>query len=257
MGPGTSLQPRLVIAGVVALVVALAYGLVALRFGRRKLVERSSERALIAFAVWWGALALNIALGGLTYVAAGAGYTSVGVETTWAVFERLLLAVSLFGLLYYMAYVLTGREFTRTLGVFYGAYFVFLLYSMLAGTPDGVAVYTWRTDLHYATPAPPAMTAVNGVWLLLPPIAAAVGLFSLAFRVSDRTARYRSIVVSVSVVLWWVVAVVAGQRAALSDDAFQVFNRFFGLAAALAVFAAYYPPTWVQRTLHVHPYSTA
>jgi hypothetical protein len=247
----------LAVAAAVAFVVASAYGFVGRRLLLRKADSIASQRALRMFAGWWLALAVNIVAAGVLYMAAAVGWTSFETQLAYAVLQRLLLAVSLMGLMHYLIYVVTGRTVWAPLILFYGGYWSFLLYTMAASQPVGIDVGAWRTDLQYAAEGRRWWQLASFLWLVVPPVVGALAYFRLFFRVHDATRRWRIALVAWAVIVWWVVAVVAGQRQALGDETFQFANRFLGLGAALAVLMAYQPPSWVRRRWGVQPLVSA
>lgn len=248
------LHPTLLAAGAVAAVVSVVYAYVARLVAQRRGASAGAERAMRLFALWWACLAANIGMGAMMYLAAGLGYTDFHVQLTYALLQRLLLAVAMLGLMSYLLFLLTGRGFLAPLAAIYLGYYVFQVYTVFAGEPSGVLVAHWRTDLAYAATLPPVFGLVNLVWVVAPPVVGALLYFRLFFRLRNPTQRYRVALISWSIVVWWVVAVVAGQREAIGQDAFQVVNRLVGLGAALAIALAFQPPGWVTRRWSVRPF---
>ncbi|HVM45590.1 MAG TPA: hypothetical protein VM582_06610, partial [Candidatus Thermoplasmatota archaeon] len=76
------------------------------------------------------------------------------------------------------------------------------------------------------------------------------GLYAnLLRRVSEPRLRFRIAVVSTSIIVWFTASVSA--YFLLDVTWFQVLNRSIGVAAALAIFAAYRPPHWLERRLRL------
>lgn len=242
--------PTLLAAGTIATAVAASYAFVAWTLGRRSLFD-PSRRALAYFAVWWGALAANLAGVALTYFLGAFDALTLEAQVTASNVQRILLSVSMTGLVAYLLFVLTGRDYARPLGAVYGAYYALSLYSMMRADPVAVFVGNWRTDLVYATEGLPWLNLVNLAVIVLPPLALGIAFAVASRRAEDATKRYRMRVVAFAVVFWWAVAVLAGQRALLDVDAVQAGHRFLSLLAALLVLAAYRPPAWVRRRLGV------
>lgn len=242
--------PTLLAAGAIAAIVASSYAYVAWSLGRRSAGD-PSRRALAHFALWWGALAANLAGVAITYVLAAFDALTLPAQLTASHVQRLLLAVSMTGLVSYLLFVLTGRDHARRLAFAYAAYYVLSLYAMMRAQPTGVFVGNWRTDLVYAAPSPVWVGAVNLLVIVLPPLACGVAFAFASRRAGDATQRYRMRVVAFAVVFWWAVAVAAGQRALLDVDAVQAAHRVLSLLAALLVLAAYRPPGWARRRFGV------
>lgn len=246
------IRPTLIAAAAVAWTVAVVYAYVGFRLLERRPGHDATKRALLAFASWWWILAGNIAIGGAMYLAAGFGFTSLPLQVTWAHVERLLLVASLVGLTYYLIYVLWGRSFPLVMGTYYTVYYALLLYALARAEPIGIHIGAWRTDLVYANDDNGVLTAINGLLLLGPPVG--LCLFGLVVAARRRLAlepihRYRFATVCGALIVWWIVAVVAGQRVAMGYEAFQFVNRFLGLAAALVILMAYRPPAWIRSRL--------
>ena len=244
-------------AGAIALVVGVSYVLVAWGLRRREGIRPESQRALGFFAVWWGALGVNIALAGALYVSAAFQTPPLWLQVTDSVVQRLLLAYSMIGLMAYLSFVATGRDRLKTWVVVYAAYFVFTLASLVYVQPVGVLVTSWRTDLAFARDDLAIDPAINFALLILPPMAGAIAYLRLFRRAESPAQKFRIALVSASIMLWWILAVIAGQRAALGADSFQVTQRVLGLVTALAVLVAYRPPAFVRRRLGVEQFAGA
>lgn len=236
----------LLVAGVIALTAGLAYGYVA-RSLPRPAQPRDSARALRMFSLWWYALALNISLVGITYLLGGMGLLTFEVQFVDSYLQRLLLCVSMIGLMHYLLFLITGRDLLRPIVVVYAAYFFLLTYGLLQQRAEGLFIGAWRTDLVFANPDVPWLRFVSLGAILLPPVVCSLWYLRLFFTVDDPTRRWRIALISFAILLWWGVAVAAGQRAALDDSPLQVANRLLSLLAAFAALAAYSPPTWAQR----------
>lgn len=242
--------PTLLAAGAIATLVAASYAFVAWTLGRR-LRRGPTRRPLAYFSLWWGALALNLAGVAVTYFLGAVDALTFEAQLTASHVQRLLLSLSMTGLVAYLLFVLTGKDHARWLAVVYGVYYALSVYAMLYARPDGVFVGNWRTDLTYAGESLPWFSAVSLAVIVLPPIGCGIAFAVASRRAEDATTRYRMRVVAFAVVFWWAVAVLAGQRALLDVDAVQAGHRFLSLFAALLVLAAYRPPAWVRRRLGV------
>lgn len=240
------MRTTLLVAGAVALLAGAVYAYVAHRIPRAA-DSPGSRRALRMFALWWNALALNIALVGVTYVLGAFDLLTFEIQLVDSYFQRLLLCVSMVGLMHYLLYLLTGRDLLKPLVAVYSTYFFLLTWSMFVQDPEGLFLGRWRTDITYARAEVPWLGLASLAAILVPPVAASLMYFRLFFRVRDPTRRWRIALISGAIVLWWVIAVLAGQRAALADTPIQVANRLLSLLAAFGALAAYAPPRWAQR----------
>jgi hypothetical protein len=250
-------QPTLLVSAGIALLGAVAYAYVAARLLRRKGLGRGDALAMRCFAVWWSALAFNLGLVAPIYWAGGVDALTLPWQVASSILQRVLLAVSLVGLMAYLLYLLTGRTRIPVLAAIYAGYVALLMGSMAYQQPNGLLVLRWRTDLTYARAGPLGSELLSLFLIILPPVAASIAYLRLFFRVADRTQRYRIAVVSAALLVWWVVAVLAGQRGLLDNGPLQITGRALGAASALAVLSAFAPPAWVQRRFGVEPYPNA
>lgn len=250
------IRATLLVAALVALTAGAVYAFVGVRLRARRTIGEDAQRAMRSFSAWWLLLSANVLTASAFYAAAAFGFTSFEAQLTYAHAQRLLLAASLVGLLHYLTYLFTGRDLLVPIAIFYAAYYGLLEYTLLSANPTGVFVGDWRTDLAYAETSAGRnpLRLLSAAMLILPPVVGALAYFRLYFRVKSRTQRYRIALVSWSLVAWWIVAVIAGQREALGQEGFQLVNRFLGLAAALVILAAYLPPAAVRRRLGVAAY---
>ncbi|MBI2078496.1 MAG: hypothetical protein HYT80_09040 [Euryarchaeota archaeon] len=230
---------------------ATVYSVVGWQLDHRTASSPAAHRALRFFVLWWYATALNIYLGGLFYMAAAFGMFHFETQYAYAVLQRLLLATSLWGLLTYLVFLVKGRFWPATIGALYLAYGLFMVGTIVAGRPDGLYVGQWRTDLSYAAESPAWTRLLVFVGIVLPPILLSTAYLVAIMRLprSERGQRYRAILVSSSLIVWWVVAVIAGQRMAFEQEWFQLVNRMVGLAASLIILIAYRPPSWIRRAM--------
>lgn len=241
-----ALQVTLAVAALITFAAAATYAHVGWKLAVRPIASEAGRRALGFFALWWLALAANIALVGVTYALAAFDVLTFEVQFVDSILQRLFLAVSMVGLMEYLLFLVTGRSFARWLAAAYSAYFALLLYAFLRAEPTGLLVTDWRTDVLYSGPQIAWAPAVALFAIILPPVAASLAYFRLFFRVEDATTKWRIALVSWAIIGWWVVAVAAGQRAALENGPLQSFQRVLSLFAALVVLAAYHPPRWAR-----------
>ena len=243
-------HPTLAIAAILATGVALVY----LHVGRVFLARHATgemRNALTLFAVWWIATAVNILLGSAANGAAAFGWTNLGLQIAYIVFQRLLLAIALVGLVHYLLVLVRGRAPLMALAVLYGAYFVYLVATVYRNGPVGVHVGEWRTDLEYARPAtgPGLPDLLSFLVLIVPTVGLSVAAIVVAHRLpaSRLAQRNRVTLVGLALIVWWVVAVLAGQRQTLDQDWYQAFNRVLDLGMALVILVAYETPRWLRR----------
>lgn len=159
---------------------AIAFLVVARRLARRPVVDPERRLAMRTFVAWWLALAACAALEALLGALAYAGVLDVPTLVTARVLGLLLMCAGLWGLLHYVAFVLTGRrDLLVPLGVAYGAVFAVCVHAVLRAAPLSVGPGAWTLDVRYADPDAllPAHLA-----LFVPPLLAALAYGTLAFR---------------------------------------------------------------------------
>ena len=71
--------------------------------------------------------------------------------------------------------------------------------------------------------------------------------FTLYFRVSDVTQKYRILLVSWSIIIWFLSPYCARAGGLAEQDWWQLASRLIGLAAALTILMAYLPPRWLKQ----------
>lgn len=248
-------EVTLTMAALSTLVVGATYAYVGSHLLKKGAGVAPGSRALRLFGLWWLATALNQALGGALYLAASLGYTSVDAQLAYVVLQRLLLAISLVGLMYYLLYLQTGRRAFWPLVAVYATYWVLTVYSITARQPTGVDVHGWRTDLAYAVTLHPAWELLPLV-IAVPPVVAALGLLRLYRRVETPTQRFRVAMIGGGFVVWWLLAVVAGHPSTFDVGWLQAANRVVGVAIALGILLAYDPAAWMQRRYQIEPYES-
>lgn len=234
--------------GAVHLATAAAFFAVGARF-RSRHVGLGMGLARNAFVAWWWGFGAYLALQGSLDLAAAAGQASFGAFLAFRLLTGPLLAASAWGLAYHILFLWSGKPaWALPLAFYYGAAgAVYSCWVWFHG-PQGVLVGRWAAELTYAEPIEgPVWNAVLAS-IGLPLVLGSLAFLALAVKVHDREKRYRIVLVGSSLFLW----VVSGYSAQVgaSDAVRFVAIVGLGLATALTVLAAYYPPAPVRRWLH-------
>lgn len=235
----------LALAGVTQLIVGGAFALVGNRLRKRPVAE-AARGPTLAFAFWWLGLAVYLVLQGALDVAAVAGWAPLEAHLGIRLFSGPLLCAAVAGLAYHILFILTGRRaLAWPVGVYYAVAAVAYDALILVGHPAGVLAADWQVDL---VPAPATTDPRWGAVLAsigLPVILCSIAFLVLARRVVSREQRMRANLVGSSMLLW----VGSGLLAQLAGTNAEKFVTLvvFGLAAAILVFIAYYPPGPVRR----------
>lgn len=249
--------PTLLVDAAFSLVVAILYAYVGSKLGRRR-VEGTGRRAVVLFSVWWYALAGTSAITAFMSFLGSIDALTLPLYVAATYVNILLICLALWGLLYYLVYLFTGREGTLIpLGVFYVLYYLSLVYLIAAYQPAEVVVERWRTRLVYENPVQGPVAVALLLLLLVPQLLGALAYFTLYFRVDDPTQKYRVAVVSWSILVWFGSAL-AGSLVGVAEhyDWYQLVSRLIGLLAAVAILLAYEPPRWIRRRLGVRTLSS-
>lgn len=226
---------------------AIVYAYVGARLSRRQ-VEGEAKLAAQLFAAWWVLLGAVTAITAAQGIAALAGVTDLAFYLTAVELEFLVLTIALWALLYYLVYVLTGsRVAMLPLTIFYSAFFVWILYLVALVRFDRVDLDGAAATLHPTVQVSPAVTGVLLVALLGPVLVAAVGYARLFFRVEGRTQRYRIGLVAVTLLAWFGSSAIASATGASKIVWWPIVSGLLGLAAAVSIFFAYQPPSFIRR----------
>jgi uncharacterized membrane protein HdeD (DUF308 family) len=83
--------------------------------------------------------------------------------------------------------------------------------------------------------------------LLASQLLGGLAYFTLYFQVPDVTQKYRILLVSWSIIIWFLSPFVGVALGLAEQDWWQLASRFLGLAAALTILMAYQPPQWLKQ----------
>ena len=241
----------------IALAASGIYFIVAYALSRRS-VEPHARRAHRAFILWWAGLGVIGIAGAVLSLGVPLGaFGPVGARVILYGLVCLIFAM-LAGLLYYLLYLYTGNPANlRRVVLFYVILSVFFVYHTESQQPyiDETGA---RPELAYADERDPGdlPSLLFRLALVLPPLAAAVAYLGLYWRVPDRTSRYRILMVSGGIVLWFTYSTLSSITQGLlhiQDPPFlaRLAGQLLGVTAALMVLAAYIPPGPLRKRLHV------
>jgi len=243
-----TIQSTLLFSALFAATSASIYSYVGWRLSKRVISSSEARLAWDSFTVWWYGLAATTLIGGFLNLFGAVGLTSLPLFVTATYINILVICIALLGLLYYLIYLFTGnRRSLVPLAIFYMIYFVLLIYYITASAPSSVNVDRWSAGLAYRTPLAGPFLVLLVVFLLLPQILGGFAYFMLYFRVKEVTQKYRILLVSWSIILWFLSPFAAMAGGLAQQDWWQLASRFIGLAAALTILMAYQPPRWLKQ----------
>jgi hypothetical protein len=245
----------LLVSAAFSLIASVIYAYVGYRLTRRSLPE-GTRLAAYAFVAFWYGIAVSTLTGptGLQALLAAFGQVSLPAVLLMTQVGLVAISVGLWGLLYYLVYLYTGwHGVWKGLAAFYIAFYAFLQYFIVDAGPVGLHTDRWSVVVDYrkdlsgpdAWMQPYVLALIIG--LLVPQIVAALAYLTLAFRVHDPTQRYRVLLVSISILVWFATPFFALGADVAKQDTYQVVSRLIGLAAAITIYMAYQPPRWIRR----------
>lgn len=244
-------QATLVLGGGLTLAAAFVYLVVGLRL-RRRSTRGAARRASQAFALWWVALAGSTLTTAIQQGAGALAVADLATYTTLTIVNFLFICVGLASLLYYLLYLFTGRDdLLVPLALAYLVYFATLLYVITAADPVGVEIGRWNVSLVFAEPLSGPVPTVLLLLLVVPQILGAAAYMSLVAVVESPTRRYRVALVSGSIIVWFSTTLIGVLLGLAGTDLWQVGSRLLGLAAAMTVLYAYYPPVWLREMVGI------
>lgn len=245
-------QPTLLFGALLAIVSAGIYYYVGRVLQRRHTSSADSRLAWRLFIAWWYALATTSLCSGFLSLLGSMGITSLPLFATITLMNILALCVALYGLVYYLLYLYTGsRKILIPLSVFYILYYMLLVYFVQARQPIDVEIRRWQATLVYQNEIRGPLFSIAVTLLFLPPILGAIAYLLLYFRVETITQKYRILLVSLSIIVWFLSSSLATLSGLSGLDIWQVISRIIGVGAALAILLAYQPPLWVRQRFGV------
>lgn len=227
---------------VIAVASAIAFAYVGHRLGARPVIG-DHRVAWATFRVWWFAIAAEFLVSGTISLLAGLGLIDFRVYGSFIYLNLGFLAVGVFGLVYYLLFILTGlRWIFVPVAALYLWYYLSILYLVTAMAPSGIGFGEFRAFLRFENSPDPDVVWVSralGRWL---PIACAVAFLTLVAKTRDPTTRWRAILIATSIAAWAINQEIAALLRGPAPTWYGFANRSVGLLAALLVLLAYFPP---------------
>ncbi|MES2155064.1 MAG: hypothetical protein V4510_08010 [bacterium] len=244
---------------VLAVASAIVYIAVGVQVGRRP-ASPDAQLAKRMFQAWWYGLAGLSLFTPFVAILAQLGLDKYDIMLVLIQALLVVIFAAIAGLVYYLLYLYTGRNWVLGAVV---AYFLVMLvwleYILVAahiasyGVPPDGGSKTFLDAAGQRIKSDPLQGILFGLLVAVPPLLSAVAFFLLFFRVDGREQKYRIAVVSASLVVWFASSL-TGTLTGLSSNpatqqSWQLLNMVIALAAATAVYLAYKPPAWVRRRL--------
>jgi hypothetical protein len=246
------IQPTLLFGALFSAVSASIYYYVGQVLRRRHSSSPDTRLAWRLFVVWWYALAASTFSGAVLSLLGAFGIAGLPLFITMTLMNLLATCVALYALMFYLLYLFTGnRSLIKPLTVFYIAYYGLLVYYVQASVPIDVSVGRWSATLAYQQPIRGPLFIIALFLLVFPQIIGSLAYFTLYFRVQTVTQKYRILIVSWSIIIWFLSAFLAGISGLSKYDWWQIVSRLIALSASLAILLAYQPPVWIKRYFRV------
>lgn len=230
-----------------AAVAGLLFLFIAYLIGQRPAAgERAFART--AFAFWAFAMGLHSLSSASSSFLAALGWIDVAGYAAFSFVNVALISLALWGISYYFAYLLTGKESAWIpLAFLYAGVYIYLVYFLAASDPSGLRIGRWRASLVFENRLPTAFTQAAVALVTVPQALGALVYTTLFKRLNSRTQRYRVVLISASTFLWSASIFFASTARFARLDTFQIANRVMLLAAGAAILAAYMPPKWIRK----------
>jgi hypothetical protein len=249
-------QPTLLFVALLSILCAGIYYYVGRVLTRRRSTTADARLAWRLFVAWWYALATATLLGATQNFLGALGITGLPLFTTITLLNLLATCIALFSLMFYLVYLFTGnRNFLAPLAIFYILYFALLIYYIQVRDPIDVTVERWKTALVYQNQTSGPFFVLILLLLVFPQIIGSLAYFMLYFRVKLASQKYRILLVSWSIIIWFLSAFLASITSFGQSDLWQILSRLIGLAAAFAILLAYQPPVWIKQRFGVRSLS--
>lgn len=231
--------------GLAALVDLATAGLLAFT-GWHVLQRHPRGPALVAtraFSLWWFGLAWTLLLTAAREGAAAVGAADalgavvVPAHATYVV----ALCVAVWGLLYYLLYLFTGRTgWLWPTAIGYGVVALAALALSARLEPRGLAVSKWFVGWDYGDAAAGGpFVLLTFALLLVPQLAAAIAYATVARRAEDPILRSRIHRVSLALIVWLGLSFFAPFLQLGRFEAWAAGGRIVGLAAAVVIARAF------------------
>jgi hypothetical protein len=246
------IQPTLLFGAILSTVSAGIYYYVGRVLSRRRSASTDAHLAWVLFVVWWYALAATTLSSAILSLLGALGIAGLALFSTFTLVNLLATCVALYSLMFYLLYLFTGnRRLLGPLALSYIAYYILLVYYIQASNPTSVTVERWRATLEYQNQIRGPLFLIALLLLVFPQIIGSLAYFTLFFRVKTVTQKYRILLVSWSIIIWFLSAFLASISGLSQQDWWQIASRLISLSAALAILLAYQPPHWIKRRFGV------
>ena len=231
---------------------ALLYLYVGTRLGQRKLEDRTEQSVWNSLRAVWFAQGGRLLISSFSTLLAFLGVLNLYVHVGLGLVVLLALVVTLWGLLTYLVFLYTGRQrYLRPILLFYALFFFYLLVTTLIRQPQSVELDGAGASIRYANEAGAGFGLIFLGLLILPQLIASLFLLRLVFRLPERTQKYRALLVAATIFVWFGSAMLGVVTPIGGQPWWSTANQLIGLATAVLIYWAYYPPAILQKRLRI------
>lgn len=229
-------------------IAAVIYGYIGYRLGKRRIHFTETRLAWTFFIVWWYGLAASTFCGAVRNALGALGVLDLPLYLTITYVNLPATSLALFGLTYYLLYLFTGsRKLLVPVAIFYSLLYTFVIYEISVHNPIGIEVGRFQISVQYEHAPSASLLWLLVALLLIPQITGSLAYFSLYFRVEDTTQKYRILLVSGGIILWFSRPLLPALFRLGQQEWWPIATVLIGLGAASAILFAYQPPEWVKQ----------
>lgn len=234
------MEPTLLVSAVAASVASGLFFAAGVKVLRRRAGDEAAQQAISLFAVWWIGLAVYAVAGANQDMLAAFGLQPFAVFVALRYMQIMAVCIGLWGLMYYLAYVLTGqRRLMAPLAAFYAGYYAILIFLVTRSVPAAVAIEPWRTSLVFATPMMGALAVA--LLLVIPPVVGSGTYLFLLREAPSQAHRIRIGLIVLSTLTW------SGSIILRDGGLAAAVPVVLGLMSAISISWAYHPPRWIEK----------
>jgi hypothetical protein len=232
----------------ISLGVAAVFLFVGLRIAERP-VSPHARLASFLLALWWGGVGVSVSISALELALALGNVFPFALALTLSLVGDLIAVLFLGGLVGFLVFVYTGHYHLVELIALYAAFYVMLLYYVLAQAPYGVGFHAGAPTILYAQHGPVWLAVPIVLILLGPVIIGGVLYLTLLRRTRDQGTRSRIWLVGGGILLWFAIDLfVPG-----STGGWVLVRSVVEVVPGVMSLIAFYPPPWAQRRWGLSP----
>jgi len=251
----TAGPPTLLASAALALGTAVGFAIVGRSVASRAAPAGGGRGALAMFQLFWASAFAVWTTQGLASLAGGLGFASLAFNSALDQVSSPFYCLAAASLLYYVLYLVTGRErLLLPILVYYGVMWLLLRWRVEFAQRLDVKVNAWSVGFVYATPLQgwPYTLVILGI--SGPLLLAILGYASLWFHVEQPLVRYRIALVTLGLVGWVGTESLVFALGLADTAAGELTRRAVALASTIVIFLAYKPPdAWRMRLDRAHP----